>query len=75
MKKRVKHKTVKWAQLSKLERAYQKAKKYDRNFMFDEPLRSERSAQYKRDRNRYYQLLGHWCKLKKEQESKGVSNS
>lgn len=75
MKKKIKHKTVKWAQLSKLERAYLKAKKYDRNFMFDATLRSERSTQYKRDRNRYYQLLGHWCKLKAELESKNAANS
>lgn len=61
--------TTKWAQLSPLERAYKKAKDADdRGYSCLRP-HFDKSKEYQRGYNRYYQLLGHWCKLKKESEN------
>ena len=52
----------KWAQMSKLERAWAKletAKQWDIRGRALNKLEA-------RERNRYYQLAGHWVKLKKE---------
>ena len=75
-----KTKQIKWAQLTPLERAYQKARqaeKYHTGLDFTGPfgvqtrmLRHERNKIQKREHNRYYQLLGHWCALKKSNDAK-----
>lgn len=67
---------MKWAQLSPIERAYQKAKRVDNGFGFigDFPKSIlPRSLRYQRERNRYYQLLGHWCKLKKANDAQSTN--
>lgn len=64
-----KTKIIKWAQLSPIERAYQKAKKADRCYSVLYRNRKLETKKDKQERNRYYQLLGHWCKLKKESEA------
>lgn len=61
----------KWAQLTKEERAYEKLKSV-RDFSFlreTAEMRKLYTTQDKRDRNRYYQLLGHWCALKKSNDA------
>jgi len=64
-KRKAKAKELKWAQLLPVERAYQKMRKAEgyRNRYLEIRDRRFESAQDKRDRNRYYQLLSHWCKL------------
>lgn len=64
-------KKIKWAQMSDLERAYQRAMGAERADFSSvrKRDRSLESKEYKRARNRYYQLLGHWCKLKKSNEA------
>lgn len=59
-------KKVKWAQLTKLERAYERV---DRNNNYFNTSRKGISKNEARKRNKYYQLLGHWCKLKKEADA------
>lgn len=59
---------TKWAQLSKEERAYRRVTELDRGGQFSilrSRNREHESISFKRRRNRYYQLLCHWCALKK----------
>lgn len=73
-----KTKQTKWAQLTPLERAYQKARnaeKYHCGLDFSGPfgvksrmLPHERDEIQKREYNKYYQLLAHWCALKKSKD-------
>ena len=53
----------KWAQMSKVERAWLKLKAATGEWG---PSRKGLSKFEARERNRYYQLLEHWAKLKKE---------
>ena len=62
---------VKWAQMSKLERAWTKLQQHGRGPSIYE-TRADRkywSVEKKREVNRYCQLCNHWCKLKKESEA------
>ena len=65
MKKR---KEVKWAQCTREERAYRKAVDAEYGNK-GEHFRGISVAQA-RNRNRYYQLLKHWCELKKATDAK-----
>lgn len=64
----------KWAQLSPLARAYEKAHQADSGEFsrLNSRIRDIEDVQYKRRRNRYYQLLGHWCKLKKANDAQSI---
>lgn len=71
-------KRVKWAQLSKVERAYQKAMQVDQGGDYFRLTRREvaaRGIQFKRERNRYYQLLAHWCSLKKVKDLEKIKDA
>lgn len=68
MKKRKSQREPKWAQLSELERAYKKVKAADKGYSALR-FRHLESVKDKRDRNRYYQLLKHWCELKKKSDA------
>jgi hypothetical protein len=65
---------IKWAQMTKLERAYTKFKSCN-DYSFRHSKLEDLSLYAARERNRYYQLLQHWCKLKKEAESTETANS
>lgn len=64
---------AKWAQMTPIERAYERAKKaegYCGRFSHVGALpRWQSSVREKRECNRYYQLLGHWCDLKKASDA------
>lgn len=66
---------VKWAQLSPLDRAYEKARQAEgyNNRYLEIRRRELESTRQKRERNRYYQLLGHWCRLKRESDAQNSS--
>ncbi len=64
----------KWAQLSRLGRAYEKVKSCN-EYLFRDVKIKDLTIRQARERNRYYQLLGHWYKLKKEIESNTTANS
>lgn len=73
-----KPKSVKWAQMSKLERAWAKLQGVDR--VHSEFPRNSRplyleSAQFKRARNTYNQMLKHWCDLKKLNDAQKADSS
>lgn len=59
---------TKWAQLSRIERAYKKAIQADGGGAYSclNPRdRKNETKREKRGRNRYYQLLRHWCELRR----------
>lgn len=58
----------KWAQLSKLERAYKKVQSVN-EYMFKYTSKKDLTKRDARERNRYYQLLRRWAELKKESEN------
>lgn len=77
---------TKWAQMSKLERAWEKlqgSKTYACELKFPSTIdiikfacerrpkkrQSKYNIREQRERNRYHQLVNHWCKLKKEVEA------
>lgn len=61
---------AKWAQLSPVDRAYEKLPSDRGRFSCLIPRdRRYETKKDKRERNRYYQLLKHWCELKKKTET------
>ena len=64
--KRKAKKQIKWAQLLPIERVYLKMRRAEgyNNRYLEKRSRELESLRDKRERNRYYQLLCHWCKLK-----------
>lgn len=64
-------KQTKWAQMSKAQRAFIKISRAKTpNCEFGVKSRWEYNKQGKRERNRYFQLLNHWAKLKKIEDTK-----
>lgn len=62
---------TKWAQLTPQERAYRKVRQAERYHtgIRDVPISRKGDKMLQREHNRYYQLLGHWCKLKKSNDA------
>lgn len=71
-------KVKKWAQMTPEERAWERvteAKGVNKFGYGNNYPESFKDRQYYRERNRYYQLLNHWCVLKKERESRTTASS
>ncbi len=66
--------TKKWAQMSKLERAWKRQNDADKGFRPSDVRARFETRDYQRDRNRYYQLLGHWCRLHNAQKAEKESS-
>lgn len=60
---------TKKAQRTKLERAWDKVVCASPGAIYLSQVRSSRTTEQRRKDNRYYQLLNHWIKLKKENEA------
>lgn len=70
MKRKPKEET-RWAQLPEIERAYMRVKAADKGgySALTKRFREIESTREKRERNTYYQLLKHWCDLKKKADA------